>query len=164
MGPCPLVTRGLVRPVTGSKVGPPIDVTVAAGSVQLSGDGQVIRVQAIRHDRARELGSFANPKGRPRRKPLQPGDPGPVHCGVLAITQRERTGSVHWPAGTPAEYLPRQHTGRQPDGVPDCPVMRLARDSLRVQHESSDCPVSSLVCGTAPRQMPAARFTADGAR
>jgi hypothetical protein len=76
MGPCPLVTRGLVRPVTpGSKVGHPIDVTVAAGSVQLSGDGQVIRVQAIRHDRARELSSFANPKGRPRRKPLQPAMP-----------------------------------------------------------------------------------------
>ena len=46
----------------------PIDVTIVAGSVQLSRDGQVIRVHPIRHDRARELGAFANPKGRPRRK------------------------------------------------------------------------------------------------
>jgi transposase InsO family protein len=46
----------------------PIDVTIVAGSVQLSRDGRVIRVHPIRHDRARELGAFANPKGRPRRK------------------------------------------------------------------------------------------------
>jgi hypothetical protein len=26
------------------------------------------RVHPIRHDRGRELGAFANPKGRPRRK------------------------------------------------------------------------------------------------
>jgi transposase InsO family protein len=45
-----------------------IDVTIVAGSVQLSKDGQLIRVHPIRHDRARELGAFANPKGRPRRK------------------------------------------------------------------------------------------------
>jgi transposase InsO family protein len=45
-----------------------IDVSIVAGSVQLSKDGKVIRVHPIRHDRARELGAFANPKGRPRRK------------------------------------------------------------------------------------------------
>ena len=45
-----------------------IDVAIVAGSVQLSRDGRVIRVHPIRHDRARELGAFANPKGRPRRK------------------------------------------------------------------------------------------------
>ena len=39
-----------------------------AGSVQLPKDGRVIRVHPIRHDRARELGAFANPRGRPRRK------------------------------------------------------------------------------------------------
>jgi len=44
-----------------------IDVTIVAGSVQLSVDGKVIRVHPIRHDRSRELGAFANPKGRPRR-------------------------------------------------------------------------------------------------
>ena len=46
----------------------PLDVTIVAGSVQLSRDGKVIRVHPIRHDRSRELGAFANPKGRPRRK------------------------------------------------------------------------------------------------
>jgi transposase InsO family protein len=45
-----------------------IDVCIVAASVQLSKDGQVIRVHPIRHDRSRELGAFANPKGRPRRK------------------------------------------------------------------------------------------------
>lgn len=43
-----------------------VDVAIVAGSVQLSKDGQVIRVHPIRHDRSRELGAFANPKGRPR--------------------------------------------------------------------------------------------------
>jgi len=45
-----------------------IDVTIVAGSVQLSKDGKVIRVHPIRHDRSREFGGFANPKGRARRK------------------------------------------------------------------------------------------------
>ena len=45
-----------------------IDVSIVAGSVQLSRDGKIIRVHPIRHDRVRELGAFANPKGRPRRK------------------------------------------------------------------------------------------------
>jgi transposase InsO family protein len=45
-----------------------IDVSIVAASVQLSKDGKVIRVRPIRHDRSRELGAFANPKGRPRRK------------------------------------------------------------------------------------------------
>jgi hypothetical protein len=36
--------------------------------VQVSKDGQVLRVHPIRHDRSRELGAFANPKGRARRK------------------------------------------------------------------------------------------------
>jgi transposase InsO family protein len=46
----------------------PLDVTIVAGSVQLSKDGKLIRVHPIRHDRSKELGAFANPKGRPRRK------------------------------------------------------------------------------------------------
>ncbi|HUK73124.1 MAG TPA: hypothetical protein VLW50_30975 [Streptosporangiaceae bacterium] len=45
-----------------------IDVSIVAGSVQLAKDGNIIRVHPIRHDRAREFGAFANPKGRPRRK------------------------------------------------------------------------------------------------
>jgi len=45
-----------------------IEVSIVAGSVQLAKDGKVIRVHPIRHDRSRELGAFANPHGRPRRK------------------------------------------------------------------------------------------------
>lgn len=45
-----------------------VDVAIVAGSVQLSQHGQVIRVHPIRHDRSRELGAFANAKGRPRRR------------------------------------------------------------------------------------------------
>ena len=45
----------------------PIDVTIVAGSVQLSQHGKVIRVHPIRHDRSRELGAFATAHGRPRR-------------------------------------------------------------------------------------------------
>lgn len=45
-----------------------VEVSIVAGSVQLAAGGKVIRVHPIRHDRSRELGAFANPKGRPRRK------------------------------------------------------------------------------------------------
>jgi hypothetical protein len=45
-----------------------IDVAIVAGSVQLSVDDKVIRVHPIRHDCSHELGAFANPKGRPRRR------------------------------------------------------------------------------------------------
>jgi hypothetical protein len=45
-----------------------IEVSIVAGSVQLAKDGKLIRVHPIRHDRSRELGAFANPHGRPRRK------------------------------------------------------------------------------------------------
>jgi transposase InsO family protein len=45
-----------------------IEVSIVAASVQLAKDGKVIRIHPIRHDRSRELGAFANPKGRPRRK------------------------------------------------------------------------------------------------
>ena len=44
-----------------------IEVSIVGGSVQLSKDGKVIRVHPIRHDRSKELGAFATPKGRPRR-------------------------------------------------------------------------------------------------
>jgi transposase InsO family protein len=45
-----------------------VQVSIVAESVQLAKDGHVIRVHPIRHDRSRELGAFANPKGRPRRQ------------------------------------------------------------------------------------------------
>ena len=56
----------------------PVDVTIVAGSVQLSKDGTVIRVHPIRHDRARELGAFANPQGRPAAR-TPPSAPSPKY-------------------------------------------------------------------------------------
>jgi transposase InsO family protein len=44
-----------------------VQVAIVAGSVQLAVEGRVIRVHPIRHDRAKELGAFATPNGRPRR-------------------------------------------------------------------------------------------------
>jgi hypothetical protein len=44
-----------------------VDVAIVAGSVQISVKGKVIRVHAIRHDRAKEHGAFATPQGRPRK-------------------------------------------------------------------------------------------------
>ena len=46
-------------------------VTIAAGSVPLSNDGTVIRAHPIRHDRAKEPGAFANPKGPPPPQELR---------------------------------------------------------------------------------------------
>jgi hypothetical protein len=44
-------------------------VAVVAGSVQLSSpDGKVIRVHPIKHDPVAEMGAFAVPNGRPRRR------------------------------------------------------------------------------------------------
>jgi transposase InsO family protein len=44
-----------------------LTVAVVAGSVQLSVDGEVIRVHPIRHDRTKEHGAYATPNGRPRK-------------------------------------------------------------------------------------------------
>jgi transposase InsO family protein len=45
-----------------------VDVAIVAGSVQISENGKVVRVHQIRHDRSKEHGAFATPKGRPRIK------------------------------------------------------------------------------------------------
>ena len=53
----------------GRRLGPPVHRRLDRGRVGAAVQGrQVIRVHPIRHDRTRELGAFANPKGRPRRK------------------------------------------------------------------------------------------------
>jgi transposase InsO family protein len=44
-----------------------IEVSIVAGSVQLATGGKLIRVHPIRHDRAKEHGAFATPRGRPRK-------------------------------------------------------------------------------------------------
>jgi transposase InsO family protein len=44
-----------------------VEVAIVAGSVQISSNGKVIRVNAIHHDRSKEHGAFATPQGRPRK-------------------------------------------------------------------------------------------------
>jgi transposase InsO family protein len=44
-----------------------VDVAIVAGSVQISSNGKVIKVHAIRHDRHKEHGAFAMPSGKPRK-------------------------------------------------------------------------------------------------
>jgi hypothetical protein len=63
-----------------------IAISIVAGSVQLSRDGQVIQVHPIRHDRTRELGACANPNGRPRRKNCTIGNTGLRTCRLATGT------------------------------------------------------------------------------
>lgn len=44
-----------------------VHVAIVAGSVQLAVDGRVVRSTSIHQDRAKELGAFATPHGRPRK-------------------------------------------------------------------------------------------------
>jgi transposase InsO family protein len=65
--------------------GRPVQVCIVAGSVQLSIDGQIVRVHPIRHDRAKEHGAFATPNGRPRHR-----QDAPAGVGVKATPLRGR--------------------------------------------------------------------------
>ena len=48
--------------------GQSLQVSIVAGSVQLSCNGKVIRVHPIRHQPDKEHGAFATPNGRPRKQ------------------------------------------------------------------------------------------------
>jgi transposase InsO family protein len=73
--------------------GRPAQVCIVAGSVQLSIDGQIVRMHPIRHDRAKEHGAFATPNGRPRHR-----QDAPAGAGVKAIPLRGRpTGQALTP-------------------------------------------------------------------
>jgi Integrase core domain len=65
--------------------GRPVQVCIVAGSVQLSIEGQIVRVHPIRHDRAKEHGAFATPNGRPRNR-----QDAPAGAGVKATPLRGR--------------------------------------------------------------------------
>jgi transposase InsO family protein len=45
-----------------------VQVAVVSGSVQISSEGRVVKVHAIRHDRQKEHGAFARPNGRPGKR------------------------------------------------------------------------------------------------
>lgn len=58
---------GTLYRVGNAMRGRQVQVRVVGDTVEISTDGQVIRSHAIRHDRMKEHGAFANPVGRPRR-------------------------------------------------------------------------------------------------
>jgi hypothetical protein len=45
-----------------------VEVLLAHDTVQIKLNGKILRTHQARHDKQKELGAFANPKGRPRRK------------------------------------------------------------------------------------------------
>jgi hypothetical protein len=80
-------------------------VCIVAGSVQLSCDGHIVRVHPIRHDRAKEHGTFATPNGRPRQH-----QDAPAGAGVKATPLRGRpTGRALTP--TPPSGAQKQRRG-----------------------------------------------------
>ena len=44
-----------------------VEVRVVGETVQISFAGKIVRTHVARHDRSKEHGAFATPKGRPRR-------------------------------------------------------------------------------------------------
>jgi hypothetical protein len=45
-----------------------VQVAIVANSVQISSEGRVVKVHAIRHDRQKEHGAFSRPNGRPGKR------------------------------------------------------------------------------------------------
>jgi transposase InsO family protein len=45
-----------------------VQVAIVANSVEISSEGRVVKVHAIRHDRQKEHGAFARPNGRPGKR------------------------------------------------------------------------------------------------
>jgi transposase InsO family protein len=77
--------------------GRPTQVCIVADSVQLSIDGQIVRMHPIRHDRSKEHGAFATPNGRPRHR-----QDAPAGVGVKATPLRGRpTGRALTPTPQP---------------------------------------------------------------
>ena len=98
------------------------DVSIDAGSVQLAKDGKIIRVHPIRHDRARELGAFANPKGqtppqelRHRKRRLATGTHLSPGYPNLTAAARLMAALVRGPRNLSGRYgLPVPAPGRPP--------------------------------------------------
>jgi Mu transposase, C-terminal domain len=45
-----------------------VEVSLCGDTVQITLAGKIVRTRQARHDKHKELGAFANPKGRPKRK------------------------------------------------------------------------------------------------
>lgn len=59
---------GTAYRVSNDYIGQEVEVGLVGDSVQISRAGRLLRTHAARHDKQKEHGAFANPKGRPRKK------------------------------------------------------------------------------------------------
>jgi hypothetical protein len=90
--------------------GKQLQVSIVANSVQLTHDNEVVRVHAIRHDRAKEHGAFASPNGHPRKHRHDAPDGAGVKATPLrgrpqgrALTPTPGPGATSNGAGMPNE-------------------------------------------------------------
>lgn len=59
---------GFNYPLSLKYRGRQVEVAIVGSKVQFAYQGKVVRVHPIRHDRSKEHGAFATPKGRPRKR------------------------------------------------------------------------------------------------
>ena len=59
---------GTAYRVGNDYLGQEVEVRLVGDTVQISRAGRLLRTHAARHDKQKEHGAFANPKGRPRKK------------------------------------------------------------------------------------------------
>jgi hypothetical protein len=90
-----------------------VQVAIVAESVQISSAGRIVRVHPIRHDRAKEHGAFATPRGRPRHR-----QDAPAGAGVKAKPLRGRPGGR---ALTPTPPTDADRSGAEPPTQPASP-------------------------------------------
>src|ERR1700739_104540 len=77
------------------------------GSVQMTCEGTIVRTQPIRHDRAKEHGAFATPRGRPRKQRQD----APDRAGVKATPLR---AAAPGPGPPPRSAAPKAHSRDRP--------------------------------------------------
>jgi hypothetical protein len=101
--------------------GRPVQVCIVATSVQLSSDGQIVRMHPIRHDRAKEHGAFATPNGRPRHRKDAPAGVGVKTTPLRgrptgrALTQTPHTGAIGSDAEPPDPHDDVDHVKEVPE-------------------------------------------------
>jgi hypothetical protein len=111
-----------------------------AASVQLS---KVIRVHPIRHDRARELGAFANPKGRPRWKNSAAGNDLEDHNGGSAPSTEHAKLEHNTPAMRLAPNVTESpggdHTGQPTETATGAPTVAVASVMFSARRGQKPC-------------------------
>jgi hypothetical protein len=105
-------------------------VTIVAGSVQLSKDGKLIRIHPIRHDRAKELAAFANPKGRPGGR-TPPPETSPTYRNSFVARVPELDSFGFWFSASSAEARRRVPVSAGSGDVQGSRLIRPGAQSTR---------------------------------